>query len=116
MTGGPIRRTWPESIRQYGAEVVHRLVILLFTLLTLFFLFRDGDALAGQLRGLSDRLIGRHGERIARAMIAAVHGQVAGLVLVGLGGGVLLRIVYVADGLPYPTTICVVSAGSAGIH
>ena len=30
------------SARHYGAEVVHRLIIFGFTLLTLFFLFRDG--------------------------------------------------------------------------
>ena len=35
-----------ESAREYGGEVARRLVIFLFTLLTLFFLFRDGGGLA----------------------------------------------------------------------
>ena len=65
--------------------------LLLFTLLTLFFLFRDGDRLAEQLRRLSDQLIGVRGERIAGHMIAAVHGTVNGLVLVGLAEGVPTR-------------------------
>jgi predicted PurR-regulated permease PerM len=94
-----------NSARHYGAEVVHRLVILAFTLLTLFFLFRDGSGLAAQLRGLSDRLLGERGERIAGQMIAAVHGTVTGLVLVGLGEGILLGIAYLLVGLPYPALV-----------
>lgn len=93
------------SARQYGGEVVHRLAILGFTLLTLFFLFRDGNRLAAQLRDLSDRAIGQRGERITTQMIAAVHGTVTGLVLVGLAEGILLGIAYFAVGLPYPALV-----------
>src|SRR5437763_1003886 len=53
------------SARHYGVEILHRFVILAFTLLTLFFLFRDADVLTERLRGLGDRLIGVQGERIA---------------------------------------------------
>src|SRR5207237_8619599 len=95
-----------------GVEVVHRLALFLFTLLTLFFLFRDGAALTERLRQLSDRLIGLRGERIAQQMIAAVHGTVNGLVLVGLAEGILLGVVYFAVGLPYPVSIGAVSGGA----
>jgi predicted PurR-regulated permease PerM len=98
-------RTLTLSAREYGGEIVHRLALLLFTLLTLFFFFRDGSALTEQLRQLSDRVIGLRGERIARHMIAAVHGTVNGLVLVGLAEGILLGLVYFAVGLPYPASI-----------
>jgi predicted PurR-regulated permease PerM len=108
-------RTLTEAARQYGGEVVHRLALLLFTLLTLFFLFRDGGALADRLRELSDRLIGLRGERIARHMIAAVHGTVNGLVLVGLAEGILLGIVYFAVGLPYPASFGAVTGVAAVI-
>jgi len=108
-------RTLTESVREYGAEVVHRLALLLFTLLTLFFLFRDGDRLVEQLRGLGDRLIGLRGERIAGHMIAAVHGTVNGLVLVGLAEGLLLGIVYFAVGLPYPAIVGAITAVAAVI-
>lgn len=97
--------TVTASARTYGGAVVHRLVILGFMLLTLFFLFRDGNQLTRQLLDLSDRMIGRRGEHIARQMIAAVHGTVTGLVLVGLGEGVLLGIAYFGVGLPYPALI-----------
>ena len=61
--------------------------------------------LTEQLRRLSDRVIGMRGEVIARHMIAAVHGTVNGLVLVGLAEGILLGLVYFAVGLPYPASI-----------
>jgi predicted PurR-regulated permease PerM len=108
-------RTLTESVREYGVEVVHRLALLLFTLLTLFFLFRDGDVLTEQLRSLGDRLIGLRGERVAGHMIAAVHGTVNGLVLVGLAEGLLLGIVYLAAGLPYPATVGAITAVAAVI-
>jgi predicted PurR-regulated permease PerM len=94
-----------SSARHYGAAVVHRVAILGFTLMTLFFLFRDGNRLTAQLRGLSDRMIGRRGERVGAQMIAAVHGTVTGLVLVGLVEGILLGIAYFAVGLPYPALV-----------
>ncbi len=96
--------TLTKSAREFGGEVVHRLAIFLFTLLTLFFLFRDGSALAERLRDLGDRLIGLRGERVVHQMIGAVHGTVNGLVLVGLAEGILLGIVYFAVGLPYPAS------------
>jgi predicted PurR-regulated permease PerM len=94
-----------ESAREYGGEVVRRMVIFLFTLLTLFFLFRDGGSMAEKLQALSDRVIGVRGQRIGRHMVAAVHGTVNGLVLVGLAEGVILGIAYAAVGLPYPASV-----------
>jgi predicted PurR-regulated permease PerM len=108
-------RMLTESAREYGGEIVHRIVLLLSTLLALFFLFRDGSALAEQLRNLSDRVIGAHGERIGQHVIAAVHGTVNGLVLVGLAEGILLGIVYFAVGLPYPASVGALTAVAAVI-
>jgi predicted PurR-regulated permease PerM len=54
---------------------------------------------------LSNRLVGARGEIIAHHMIDAVHGTVTGLVLVGFAEGVVLGVVYVAVGLPYPASI-----------
>jgi predicted PurR-regulated permease PerM len=90
-----------SSARAIGVEVVHRLIIFGFTLLTLFFLFRDGEALCGRLLMLSHRMLGPSGERVARHMIAAVHGTVTGLVLVGLAEGVLIGFAYALAGLPH---------------
>jgi predicted PurR-regulated permease PerM len=102
---GHLSRMVAGWAREYGGAIVNRLLILLFTLLTLFFLFRDGTRITDQLRALSDRVIGTRGEQIARHMIAAVHGTVNGLVLVGFGEGIVLGFIYFAVGLPYPAMV-----------
>jgi predicted PurR-regulated permease PerM len=100
---GRVNRTvLGEWTRALGVKLVHGLTIFAFTLLTLFFLYRDGVALTERLLRLSDRLLGHRGERLALVAIAAVHGTVTGLVLVGLGEGVLIGIGYVVTGVPHP--------------
>ena len=102
-----------ESARGYSREVVHRVVTFFFTLLTVFFLFRDGGALTIQLRYLSDRLLGARGERVAAQVIAAVHGTVTGLVLVGLAEGVILGAVYFGVGLPHAAVLGAITGVAA---
>ena len=80
--------------RELGADIAHRAVLFGFTLLTLFFLFKDGDQVNAQLQRASARAFGPGGERVGRQMIASVHGTVDGLVLVGLGEGFILGIGY----------------------
>jgi predicted PurR-regulated permease PerM len=94
-----------NSASELGGEIFHRIILFGFTLLTLFFLFRDGAALSLQLARLSHRVLGPSGERVARHMIAAVHGTVTGLVLVGLAEGVLLGFAYALAGLPHTVAI-----------
>jgi predicted PurR-regulated permease PerM len=79
------------------------MVLFAFTLLTLFFLFKEGDAVARQLQTAGTRAFGPSGERIGRQMMNSVHGTVDGLVLVGLGEGVLMGVGYVIAGVPHPT-------------
>ena len=101
--------------RQVGIAILHRLVIFGFCLLTVFFLFKDGEALTTQLRHASHRAFGPGGERVGRQAIASIHGTVSGLVLVGLAEGVLLYIVYLFVGIPHPTLLGVVTAIGAMI-
>jgi len=101
--------------RHMGSQLLHRAVLFAFTLLTLFFLFRDGQALSKQLRRASLRAFGRRGERVSKQMVASVHGTVDGLVLVGLGEGVLLGGVYAVAGVPHPTLLGALTAVAAMI-
>lgn len=101
--------------KSLGAQVVRRVVLFGFTLLTLFFLFRDGRGLIAQSLTASARLFGPRGERVARQMVASVHGTVDGLVLVGLGEGVLLGIVYYFAGVPHPVLLGALTAVAAMI-
>ena len=96
--------------RKIGAATIHRLVLVGFMLLALFFLLRDADSVVDQLQVGSRRAFGAAGEDIGRQIINSVHGTVNGLVLVGLGEGILLGIVYVLTGVPHPSLFGLLTA------
>lgn len=88
--------------RSFGRELVGRLVILVFTLLTLFFAYRDGPTIIDQTRIIGERLFGPSGERLGGEAVVAVRATVNGLVLVGFAEGALLGIAYVMAGVSHP--------------
>jgi len=96
-----------------GEQLIRRLTAFVFTLLTLFFLFREGHTLTRQTQRVATRAFGLGGERVGRQIIASVHGTVNGLVLVGLGEGVLLGIVYAVAGVPQATVLGLLTAIAA---
>jgi len=101
--------------RLLGFGLVHRAVVFGFTLIALFFLIRDRDALAAQFRTASAKLLGPQGERIGQQALASVRGTIDGLVLVGLGFGVVMTIAYVFLGVPHPILLGAVTAIAAMI-
>ena len=101
--------------REIGHQVFHRIVLFGFTILTLFFIYRDGPSLTKQLLTASRRAFGPGGESIGRQMIDSVHGTVDGLVLVGLGVGFVLGVAYAIAGVPHPTLLGAITAVAAMI-
>jgi predicted PurR-regulated permease PerM len=99
--------------RAIAQHVAQGLTSFVFTLLTLFFLFKEGEAVTRQVRRAADRAFGPRGERVGRQIVASVHGTVNGLVLVGLGEGVLLGVVYAVAGVPHPTVFGALTAVAA---
>ncbi len=103
---GRIDRSWViEWTRILGVQLVRRLTILVFTFLTLFFLFRDGELLVRQTLSVVDRFFGATGTQLAPQVLKAVRATVNGLVLVGFGEGLLLGIAYAFAGLPRPVLL-----------
>jgi predicted PurR-regulated permease PerM len=71
------------------------------TVLTLFFLFRDGERFGRRLQVLMRRLLGRKGLELCHLMVVAVRGTSDGVVLVGIGVGTLLGLGYALTGVPH---------------
>ncbi|HET7594267.1 MAG TPA: AI-2E family transporter [Stellaceae bacterium] len=94
-----------EWTRSIGIVLLGRSTILVFTLLALFFLYRDGRAFISQVATFLRRVFGHAGEEVGQHVVAAVRGTVDGLVLVGLAEGVLLGIGYAVAGLPHATLL-----------
>lgn len=101
--------------RLIGSNVLHRLVVFVFTLLTLFFLLRDRDSIIAQLRRAGDRLFGPTGERVGVQALRSIRGTIDGLVLVGIGEGAVMTLVYITLGVPHPLLLGAVTAVAAMI-
>ncbi len=99
--------------RTVGAQVTRRITVFGFTILTLFFLYKDGPDLSEQLLRASGRAFGPSGERVGRQIVASIHGTVDGLVLVGLAEGVIMGIAYAVAGAPHPTLLGALTAVAA---
>ena len=107
------RARFAAAGRTVAKDVAHRVVLFFFALMTLFFLLREGQSLVRQMLVASGKLFGARGERIARQMVASVHGTVDGLVLVGLGEGFIMGIVYAFAGVPHPILFGALTAVAA---
>ena len=94
--------TLARLTQQVGLIVARRLTLFAFTILTLFFLFRDGVKLRQRFLILTDRVLGKPGPHLAQLMVTAVRSTADGLVLVGLGEGALLGVAYAILGVPHP--------------
>jgi len=90
-----------EVLKRVGTGTLHRLIDIGFAFLCLFFFYKDGKALQGQLEAIGSHLIGAQRWSLYSLKVpTAVRATVNGLVLVGLAEGVLLGIGYQFAGVP----------------
>jgi predicted PurR-regulated permease PerM len=101
--------------RAVGSQFASRLATLAFTLLALFFLYRDGPTILQQGFRIGERLFGPSAKPLAENAGAAIGATVNGLVFVGLGEGALMGVVYVLVGLSHPLGFALATAVLATI-
>ncbi len=94
-----------EYARSLGTQAAHRVITLLFTLVTLYFLYQDGAELSRKTLGLLQNLTGDSGVRYGLHAASAIRATVSGLVLVGLAEGLLIGISYALAGAPHPAIL-----------
>lgn len=102
-------------LKQIGLNVAHRSVQVGFTLLSLFFFFRDGHLLIAQVDNVGEYCLGKRWHRYARGLPKALQATVNGTVVVGLGVGILMGICYALVGFPAPTFTGFITAIAAMI-
>lgn len=90
-------------VKQIGTNLAHRSVQVGFTLLSLFFFYRDGDQLFTQVYHVGEYCLGQRWFRYADRLPKALSATVNGTIVVGLGVGVLMGICYGLVGFPAPT-------------
>lgn len=102
-------------IKQVGISLAHRSFQLGFTLLILFFFYRDGQALLVQINDIGEYCLGKRWFRYAHKLPKALRGTVNGTILVGMGVGLLMGICYALVGFPAPTLTGFITAIAAMI-
>lgn len=87
-------------LRTFGAQLLHRLFLMFFSLIALFVLLRNGRLLASRFLETCDKLFGEAGEGLMEKMVDATRGTVNGTVLVAVGEGLLIGVGYLIAGVP----------------
>jgi predicted PurR-regulated permease PerM len=109
ITQGAISSRFAHVDTATLARVTQRTVIYIarsftffaVTVLTLFFLFRDGESFGRRVQVLVRKVLGRKGLELSHLMVFAVRGTSDGVVLVGIGVGTLLGLGYIVTGVPH---------------
>lgn len=96
-------------ILAFSGRAFHLLLTLLFMLITLFFIFKDGDRLIRQLDMAGERILPDHWYRFSRVVPATVSSTVIGMGLIAIGEGVVLGMAYAIAGVPSPVALGVLT-------
>lgn len=102
-------------LKMVGTSLAHRSFQVGFTLLSLFFLYRDGDRINKQIHRVGELCLGPRWFRYADRLPAALRATVNGTIAVGIGVGILMGVCYALVHFPAPTLMGFVTAFAAMI-
>lgn len=102
-------------VKQIGSNLAHRSIQVGFTLLSLFFFYRDGEQLIAQIYQVGEYCLGKRWFRYADRLPKALRGTVNGTIVVGFGVGILMGVCYGLVGFPAPTLVGFITALAAMI-
>ncbi len=94
-----------RAVLAAGGSAFGLLLTLLFMMIALFFAYRDGEAFAGQIDRLGERILPTRWERISRVVPATISSTVTGMTVIAIGEGLVLGIAYWLAGVPSPVTL-----------
>ena len=95
--------------RLVGVQLVRRMVTLVFTLLTLFFVYLNRDQLRTEAYRASFRLFGAAVEGLLDRAVVAIRATVDGIVLVAVAEGAIMGAVYALAGASHPVLLATLS-------
>lgn len=98
-----------RAILAAGGGAFHLLLTLLFMLIALFFVYRDGASFSKQIDMLGERILPNRWERISRVVPATISSTVMGMTLIAIGEGIVLGVAYWVAGVPSPVTLGVLT-------
>ena len=88
-----------------GGKAFNLLLAILFMLIALFFIYRDGQSFAAQVDRLGERILPMRWERFSRIVPATISSTVTGMTLIAIGEGIVLGTAYWIAGVPSAVTL-----------
>ncbi|MDB5523098.1 MAG: transrane protein [Rhizobium sp.] len=88
-----------------GATAFQAVLTLLFMLITLFFIYRDGETLVAQLDRVGESVLPNRWERVSRIVPLTISSTVTGMAVIAIGEGIVLGLAYWLAGVPSPVTL-----------
>jgi len=98
-----------RMVLSLGWHTAGALLSILFMLITLFFLYKDGDKLAVQLDTIGERILPERWQRFSRVVPATVSSTVLGMTVIAIAEGVVLGLAYWIAGVPSPVAFGVIT-------
>ena len=86
-------------------NVFHLVLTVVFMLIILFFVYKDGHYFVDQLDVVGERVLPRRWQRFSRVVPATINSTVTGMTLIAIGEGVVLGLAYWIAGVPSPALI-----------
>lgn len=98
-----------RAVLAAGGGAFHLFLTMLFMLIALFFVYRDGFSFSTQIDMLGERILPNRWERISRVVPATISSTVMGMTLIAIGEGIVLGVAYWIAGVPSPVTLGVLT-------
>jgi len=104
-----------HSVLSITGGTLNFLLNLLFTIVALLFVYRDGERLAGQLDKIGQRIFPLRWDRLSRIIPATISSTVTGMTVIAIGEGIVLGIAYWLAGAPSPVLLGIITGVAAMI-
>lgn len=101
--------------KRISLNLAHRGFQIGFTMLILFFFYRDGDSILRTINQVGESCLGERWYRYAKKLPGALRGTVNGTIVVGIGVGFLMGLCYALVGAPGPTLLGILTGIAAMI-
>ena len=93
-----------------GGRAFSLFLTLLFMLIALFFVYKDGAAFGAEIDRFGEKILPVRWQRFSRVVPATISSTVTGMGLIAIGEGVVLGMAYWIAGVPSPVALGVVTA------
>ena len=99
-----------SAFKNVSGLIWHRIFTFFFTMLTLFYFFKDGELLLKQVHFIGENTFALRWQRYVAHLPNALRATVNGVLMVGIGVGFLMGLCYVYLGIPAPALMGIVTA------